>query len=33
MFRFWAYRSWVFPNLPPPEDTDVALEQTTTTPY
>jgi putative flippase GtrA len=33
MFRFWAYRSWVFPNLPPPEDTDVALEQSTTTPY
>jgi len=32
-FRFWAYRTWVFPNLPPPEQTDVALEHTTTTPY
>ena len=32
-FRFWAYRTWVFPQLPPPEDTDIALEQTTTTPY
>jgi len=32
-FRFWAYRTWVFPQLPPPDQTDVALEQTTTTPY
>lgn len=33
IFRFWAYRTWVFPQLPPPEDVDVALEQTTNTPY
>ena len=32
LFRFWAYRTWVFPQLPPGE-VDVALEQTTTTPY
>ena len=29
VFRFWAYRTWVFPQLP----TDAALEETTTTPY
>jgi putative flippase GtrA len=33
VFRFWAYRTWVFPQLPAPEQTDVALERTTTTPY
>ena len=33
MFRFWAYRTWVFPQLPDPEHVDPALEQTTTTPY
>lgn len=33
VFRFWAYRTWVFPQLPPPDSTDVALEETTTTPY
>jgi putative flippase GtrA len=33
VFRFWAYRTWVFPQLPPADETDVALERTTTTPY
>lgn len=33
LFRFWAYRTWVFPQLPPPDQTDEALERTTTTPY
>lgn len=32
LFRFWAYRTWVFPQLPP-DEVDVALEQTTTTLY
>lgn len=32
VFRFWAYRSWVFPQLPP-DEIDPALEQTTITPY
>jgi putative flippase GtrA len=32
LFRFWAYRTWVFPQIPP-DQTDVALERTTTTPY
>lgn len=32
LFRFWAYRTWVFPRLP--EDAPVdALEATTITPY
>lgn len=33
LFRFWAYRTWVFPRLPDPAETDEALERTTTTPY
>jgi putative flippase GtrA len=32
LFRFWAYRTWVFPQLPS-DDVDAALERTTTTPY
>jgi putative flippase GtrA len=33
IFRFWAYRTWVFPQLPEPDQVDEALEQTTITPY
>ncbi len=33
LFRFWAYRTWVFPQLPEPDQVDEALEQTTITPY
>jgi putative flippase GtrA len=36
VFRFWAYRTWVFPQIqadPHAPDSDDALEATTTTPY
>lgn len=33
LFRFWAYRTWVFPQLPEDAATDEALERTTVTPY
>lgn len=32
LFRFWAYRTWVFPQLPDDQPVD-ALEATTITPY
>ena len=33
LFRFWAYRTWVFPELAPGSPADAALEATTVTPY
>jgi len=33
LFRFWAYRTWVFPRVPGDEPASRALGATTTTPY
>lgn len=33
LFRFWAYRTWVFPQVPTSEPVGRALGATTTTPY
>jgi putative flippase GtrA len=33
LFRFWLYRTWVFPRLPDGDAADDALERTTVTPY